>query len=248
MGIPRAPWVPVGGFEVRKKIFIISENIAKQEGILRGELQRALDLAKKVATHAKALPATEKDLFIAGLEEALAKEAKESLGEHLEPLPPPEKKAKATLPPLPGPDYAPGGEAGPSEGVAPEPLPAAASQEVLDAEAFSLEDWAEKVFELLTEERKVIVSEIFLTGIGLCSKCRWKHGYHQCDYHKAVRYWRNFEMGKGFKEGYQWKGRGKGKSFGGGFLEEALNEEHLCITLYIYSANRWGYIHIYIYI
>ena len=205
--------------------------------MLRGELERALALAKKVASHSKAVPETDEDPAIAGLEKALAKEAEKGLGEHLEPLPPPEKKAKATLPPLPGPDYAPGEEAVPSEVVAPGPLPAAASQEVLDAEAFSLEDWAEKVFEHLTEEHKAIVTEIHLTGIGLCSKCRWKHGCHQCDYHKAVRYWRNFEMGKSFTEGYRWKGRGKGRSFGGGPLTEALSEAHLCIKLHIYIHN-----------
>ena len=43
-------------------------------------------------------------------------------------------------------------------------------------------------YDLLSQERRMIVLEIAATGVGICPKCRYRYGCHMCDEEKALRY------------------------------------------------------------
>ena len=47
-------------------------------------------------------------------------------------------------------------------------------------------DWR---YDLLREQGRKHVLKVAATGLGICSKCRWRHGCHMCDKEKALRYY-----------------------------------------------------------
>ena len=62
-------------------------------------------------------------------------------------------------------------------------MEAAASAEAQDFE------WAETEMAKLAPEHRAICVTIQLTGLGICSRCRWSSGCSRCSFPKAVRYW-----------------------------------------------------------
>ena len=84
-----------------------------------------------------------------------------------------------------------------------EPTGAAAETHPLENYA-SEEDWANAVLEHLSGEHQELCTEVLLKSMdeGPCSKCGGG-GCRHCVFWRAVRYWRNIEVGGKNAEGYE---------------------------------------------
>ena len=63
-------------------------------------------------------------------------------------------------------------------------------QQLLSAknERLKFEAWAHQALDVLPRKEQERCLRIKAKGLGICAKCRWKHGCLRCDFPKAVRY------------------------------------------------------------
>ena len=62
---------------------------------------------------------------------------------------------------------------------------AEAKAEIKAEESGNKPDWR---YDLLEETARKHVLKVVQSGLGICSKCRWRHGCYMCDEEKALRY------------------------------------------------------------
>ena len=80
--------------------------------------------------------------------------------------------------------------------------------------AGDLAHWADQMVPLLLPAHQADVARVKVSGIGICSTCRWLSGCRHCDWPKTVRYWRNHEVRGAYLEGYSAAAKAKAKAKG----------------------------------
>ena len=63
---------------------------------------------------------------------------------------------------------------------------AEAKAEIKAEESGNKPDWR---YDLLEEQGRKHILKVVQSGLGICGKCRWRHGCYMCDEEKALRYY-----------------------------------------------------------